>query len=113
MNTPKQQKPFFLYIIISILAVAVIGLGGLALYSLNGLASLQSKVTELQDTVQEMAETSANLVAKSDELKQLQEQISSRLPIQFLLNLQVRKKERFPHPTPPRRSPLRLQRMKV
>ena len=26
MNTPKQQKPFFLYIIISILAVAVIGL---------------------------------------------------------------------------------------
>ena len=49
MNTPKQQKPFFLYIIISILAVAVIGLGGLALYSLNGLASLQSKVTELQD----------------------------------------------------------------
>ena len=50
MNTPKQQKPFFLYIIISILAVAVIGLGGLALYSLNGLASLQSKVTELQDT---------------------------------------------------------------
>jgi len=25
MNTPKQQKPFFLYIIISILAVAVIG----------------------------------------------------------------------------------------
>ena len=39
--------------------------------------------------------------------------ISSRLPIQFLLNLQVRKKERFPHPTPPRRSPLRLQRMKV
>lgn len=74
MNTPKQQKPFFLYIIISILAVAVIGLGGLALYSLNGLASLQSKVTELQDTVQEMAETSANLVAQSDELKQLQEQ---------------------------------------
>ena len=65
MNTPKQQKPFFLYIIISILAVAVIGLGGLALYSLNGLASLQSKVTELQDT------------------------------------------------TPPKRSPLRLQRMKV
>ena len=92
MNTPKQQKPFFLYIIISILAVAVIGLGGLALYSLNGLASLQSKVTELQDTVQEMAETSANLVAQSDELKQ---------------------KERFPHPTPPKRSPLRLQRMKV
>lgn len=74
MNTPKQQKPFFLYIIISILAVAIIGLGGLALYSLNGLASLQSKVTELQDTVQEMAETSANLVAQSDELKQLQEQ---------------------------------------
>lgn len=74
MNTPKQQKPFFLYIIISILAVAVIGLGGLALYSLNGLASLQSKVTELQDTVQEMSETSANLVAQSDELKQLQEQ---------------------------------------
>ena len=26
MNTPKQQKPFFLYIIISILAVAVTGI---------------------------------------------------------------------------------------
>ena len=65
MNTPKQQKPFFLYIIISILAVAVIGLGGLALYSLNGLASLQSKVTELQDTVQEMALSSSSFLAST------------------------------------------------
>ena len=113
MNTPKQQKPFFLYIIISILAVAVIGLGGLALYSLNGLASLQSKVTELQDTVQEMAEHPQTSLLSPMNSSSSRNKISSRLPIQFLLNLQVRKKERFPHPTPPRRSPLRLQRMKV
>ena len=75
MNTPKQQKTFFSDTLSSAFWLyAVIGLGGLALYSLNGLASLQSKVTELQDTVQEMAETSANLVAQSDELKLLQEQ---------------------------------------
>ena len=106
MNTPKQQKPFFLYIIISILAVAVIGLGGLALYSLNGLASLQSKVTELQKHPQTSLLSPMNSSSSRNK-------ISSRLPIQFLLNLQVRKKERFPHPTPPKRSPLRLQRMKV
>lgn len=74
MSTPKQRKPLFLYIVIIILAVAVAALGGMTLYSLNSLTTLQSKVSSLQDTVQEMAETSASLVAQSDQLAELQEQ---------------------------------------
>lgn len=72
MNAPKQRKPFFLYTVIVILAVAVIALGGLSLHSLNKLTSLQSKVSGLQDTVQEMAETSAQLVTQADQLAELQ-----------------------------------------
>lgn len=74
MNTPKQQKPLFLYIVIIILAIMVAALGGLSLYSLNSLAFLQTKVSDLQDTVQEMAETSSSLVAQADQLAELQKQ---------------------------------------
>lgn len=74
MNNLKQQKPFFLYIVIVILAVIVVALGGLTLHSLNTLASLQFKVSELQSTVQEMTETSASLIAQAEQLSDLQEE---------------------------------------
>ena len=74
MNTPKQQKTFFLFIVIAILTTVVIALGGLTLLSLGRLTSLQSKVSKLQNTVQEMSETSASLVAQADQLAELQKQ---------------------------------------
>lgn len=74
MNAPKHQKPFFLYTIIAILAVTVITLGGLTLHFLNSLASLQSKVSGLQGTVQEIAEASSELVTQADQLTELQKE---------------------------------------
>ena len=52
MKNSKHQKPFLLYtIIIIILALVILALGGLTLYSFQDLASLRSKVTDLQNTV--------------------------------------------------------------
>ena len=63
MKNSKQQKPFLLYtIIIIILALVILALGGLTLYSFQDLASLRSKVTDLQNTVQEISDTSAELI---------------------------------------------------
>ena len=54
MKNSKHKKPFLLYtIIIIILALVILALGGLTLYSFQDLASLRSKVTDLQNTVQE------------------------------------------------------------
>lgn len=51
MKNSKHQKPFLLYtIIIIILALVILALGGLTLYSFQDLASLRSKVTDLQNT---------------------------------------------------------------
>ena len=58
MKNSKHQKPFLLYtIIIIILALVILALGGLTLYSFQDLASLRSKVTDLQNTVQEISDT--------------------------------------------------------
>ena len=59
MKNSKHQKPFLLYTIIIILALVILALGGLTLYSFQDLASLRSKVTDLQNTVQEISDTSA------------------------------------------------------
>ena len=56
MKNSKQKKPFLLYTIIIILALVILALGGLTLYSFQDLASLRSKVTDLQNTVQEISD---------------------------------------------------------
>ena len=66
MKNSKQKKPFLLYtIIIIILALVILALGGLTLYSFQDLASLRSKVTDLQNTVQEISDTSAELISQA------------------------------------------------
>ena len=66
MKNSKHQKPFLLYtIIIIILALVILALGGLTLYSFQDLASLRSKVTDLQNTVQEISDTSAELISQA------------------------------------------------
>lgn len=72
MKNSKQKKPFLLYtIIIIILALVILALGGLTLYSFQDLASLRSKVTDLQNTVQEISDTSAELISQAKELGSL------------------------------------------
>ena len=78
MKNSKQKKPFLLYtIIIIILALVILALGGLTLYSFQDLASLRSKVTDLQNTVQKISDTSAELISQAKELGSLNDQLES------------------------------------
>ena len=77
MKKNREKSPVFLYIIIVILALIILALGGVTLMSLNDLAFLRSKVSSLQDTVQEISDTSADLLAQADELTSLKEQSAS------------------------------------
>ena len=80
MKNSKHQKPFLLYtIIIIILALVILALGGLTLYSFQDLASLRSKVTDLQNTVQEISDTSAELISQAKELGSLNDQLELSL----------------------------------
>ena len=49
----------------------------LTLYSFQDLASLRSKVTDLQNTVQEISDTSAELISQAKELGSLNDQLES------------------------------------
>lgn len=77
MKKSRQNKPFFLYIVIIILALVILALGTLTLYSFQDLASLREKVADLQNTVQEISDTSADLVSQAQELADLNEQLNS------------------------------------
>lgn len=66
-----MKKNVFLYIVIAVLAVALAGLGALNVRSLDKLASLQSKVNELQKSVQEVSDSAAELSTKADQLDAL------------------------------------------
>lgn len=77
MKKNREKSPVFLYIVIVILALIILALGGVTLMSLNDLAFLRSKVSSLQDTVQEISDTSADLLAQADELTSLKEQSAS------------------------------------
>ena len=77
MKKNREKSPVFLYIVIVTLALIILALGGVTLMSLNDLAFLRSKVSSLQDTVQEISDTSADLLAQADELTSLKEQSAS------------------------------------
>ncbi|MDC7291045.1 class A beta-lactamase-related serine hydrolase [Blautia schinkii] len=72
MNDLQPKKPIFLYVVITVLTLALISLGVLTFFSLDRLASLQNKVGELQRTVQEISDSAASLSEKADELEKLQ-----------------------------------------
>lgn len=66
-----MKKNVFLYVVIAVLAVALVGLGALNVRSLNKLESLQSKVSDLQKNVQEVSDSAAELSTKADQLDAL------------------------------------------
>lgn len=66
-----MKKNIFLYTVIAVLTVALIGLGALNVHSLDKLASLQNKVNELQKNVQEVSDSAAELSSKADQLDAL------------------------------------------
>lgn len=72
MNDLQPKKPIFLYVVITVLTLALISLGVLSFFSLDRLAALQQRVGELQKTVQEISDSAAALSQKADELEELQ-----------------------------------------
>lgn len=70
----QSKKPVFLYVVIAVLMIAVIGLGALSFLSLSHLVSLQQKVQTLSDTVEDISTTSNTLISQADQLNQLKEQ---------------------------------------
>ena len=77
MKKNRQKRPSFLYAVIIFLALVILALGALTLYSLRDLIDLRSKVSGLQDTVQEISDTSADLVKQAQELAGLNDQLSN------------------------------------
>lgn len=59
----QSKKPVFLYVVIAVLTIAVIGLGALSFLSLSHLVSLQQKVQTLSDTVEDISTTSNTLIS--------------------------------------------------
>ena len=70
----QSKKPVFLYVVIAVLTIAVIGLGALSFLSLSHLVSLQQKVQTLSDTVEDISTASNTLISQADQLNQLKEQ---------------------------------------
>ncbi|MBU5482543.1 serine hydrolase [Blautia sp. MSJ-19] len=77
MGHNKQKKPVFLYCIIVFLALVILGLGALTLYSLQDLTELRTKIADLQDTVQEITDSSAELINQAKELASLEDEQQS------------------------------------
>lgn len=74
----QSKKPVFLYVVIAVLTIAVIGLGALSFLSLSHLVSLQQKVQTLSNTVEDISTTSNTLISQADQLNQLKEQESAQ-----------------------------------
>lgn len=74
----QSKKPVFLYVVIAVLTIAVIGLEALSFLSLSHLVSLQQKVQTLSDTVEDISTTSNTLISQADQLNQLKEQESAQ-----------------------------------
>ena len=77
MKKNSQKRPSFLYAVIIFLALVILALGALTLYSLQDLIDLRSKVSGLQTTVQELSDASADLVKQAQELAGLNDQLSN------------------------------------
>lgn len=73
-NELKPKKPIFLYVVIAVLSLSLLGLGALSFLSLDQLASLQARVGDMQKIVQDISDSSAALGQKADELEDLNEQ---------------------------------------
>lgn len=76
-DSPSPKRSVFPYVIIAVLAVSLGALGILTFMSLDRLASLQSRVSQLQQTVKDISDSASTLRQKAEELKRLQEEEES------------------------------------
>lgn len=66
-----DKKPVFLYVVIAVLAAALVALGTLSFLSLYRLTVLQNQVKTLSSTVEEIVKSSSLLVQQSEKLDSL------------------------------------------
>lgn len=67
----NSNKPVFLYIVIAVLALSLAALGVLTFAALDRLASLQAKVSNMSDTLEEISASASNLIQESMQLEDL------------------------------------------
>ena len=77
MKENRSNKPIFLYIVIAVLVLALAALGVLTFASLDRLASLQAKVTQMSETVEEISESASTLIQQSMQLEELKKEEAS------------------------------------
>lgn len=70
----KQKRSSVPYVIIGALSISLVALGAVTFMSLNRLVSLQSRVSQLQQTVVDISDSASTLSQKAEELKNLQEE---------------------------------------
>lgn len=81
MANKKQKKPFFLYLVILVLILALAILGGLTVLSSQKLTGLQKKVTELMQSVEALTDTAKSLSEKAQELDGLTQKSDAQAPV--------------------------------
>lgn len=75
MSDNKQpKKPTFLYVVIAVLALSLAALGVLTFATLDRLASLQSRVSEMSRTVEEISASASSLIQQSMQLEELKKE---------------------------------------
>lgn len=74
MKDNNSNKPIFLYIVIAVLVLSLAALGVLTFASLDRLASLQAKVTQMSEAVEEISESASTLIQQSMQLEKLEKE---------------------------------------
>lgn len=72
---PRDHRPVFLYIVVAVLSLALIGLGGLSVVSMMKLGGIQKKLTQMQQSIQEAVDSADIATQKAEQLENLQNQL--------------------------------------
>lgn len=74
INHQSDKKSTFLYIVIGVLTLALITLGVLTFTTLARLVTLQEKVSQMSETVEDISETASTLIQQSMQLEDLKQE---------------------------------------
>lgn len=72
----RGRRPVFLYVVIAVLSLALIGLGALSIVSMMKLGNIQHSLTQMQKSIQEAADSADIATQKAEQLENLQAQLN-------------------------------------
>lgn len=73
---PRDHRPVFLYVVITVLSLALIGLGALSVVSMMKLGGIQKKLTQMQQSIQEAVDSADIATQKAEQFENLQNQLN-------------------------------------